>query len=276
MSLGLGMVFGQNRNGANWEEFLDDILKTAEENPCVTCLHPNGTPQGMPGRTQMHKHLENVEYYLSNFNDNKFNHWIRGKTVNGSYIENQNTIDEINQTLLVLKRDGFTGSEVQLGGNFQIGNNEYDIYITNSKIFCELKNAIIGNQLPEQYINQLVNGYFKNATSIDKIKWEAGFAKNKGKNFNIDINGTVYTKIASNPDDFKEILKLLWKKEFSDPAKKSDIFNTIWDNQGLRNSLFPDLPTNITPQVKQQYFGNQFESLVNSTNSNLYNIIKTQ
>jgi hypothetical protein len=211
----------------------------------------------MPGRTQMHKHLENVEYYLSNFNDNKFNHWIRGKGVNEPTITPQQ-ISEMNQTVKTLKSRNLNKTNVQqFGAGYSNATNtrHSDILLTDGT-HIELKNQTYtsGYTFSDREIDQVIgqNGAFGNINNLNKFEWIAE---------------------ASRGND-ETVLKELWKNVFK--TKKTDIFNTIWDNQGLRNSLFPDLPTNITPQVKQQYFGNQFESLVNSTNSNLYNIIKTQ
>jgi hypothetical protein len=59
------------------------------------------------------------------------------------------------------------------------------------------------------------------------------------------------------------------KTFFMKGNNKQEIFETIWNNQQLRNSLFE---TNI----KKADALLDFEDLINSTDSKLYNFIKTQ
>ncbi len=54
-----------------------------------------------------------------------------------------------------------------------------------------------------------------------------------------------------------------------------EIFNTIWDNQQLRGSLFGELDE-VNDIIKNQYENNQFQTLINNTNSDLYQFIKVQ
>lgn len=76
-------------------------------------------------------------------------------------------------------------------------------------------------------------------------------------------------------------VKNLWQKAFKnqDPdlgPTQTDIFETIWQNQSLREDLFPELPPSPSPQQKIQYLNNQFKNLTESTNSKLYNFIKSE
>jgi hypothetical protein len=66
------------------------------------------------------------------------------------------------------------------------------------------------------------------------------------------------------------------KNQFKDlfTTKKTDIFNTIWDNQELRNSLFPEIVTN--PNITKPQLKLIFENRIENINSNLYGFIKVQ
>jgi len=106
---------------------------------------------------------------------------------------------------------------------------------------------------------------FREINSLDNANWKANFAKNNGKTFNIEINGQTHTITPTNPAEFKNALNTLWKKAFIDNA---DFFDIIWANQNLRGSLFTH-----TDQVEAF---TEFETMINSTNSKLYNFIKIE
>jgi len=60
-----------------------------------------------------------------------------------------------------------------------------------------------------------------------------------------------------------------FKTLFSDPTRKTEIFNAIWDNQGLRNDLFGTGISRVDAEL-------DFLDLINSTDSKLYNFIKSE
>lgn len=106
----------------------------------------------------------------------------------------------------------------------------------------------------------------KNANSFDNIVWEANFAKNKGKTFNIDINGTIFTKTATTPDDFKDVLKHLWKKAFTENADNA--FDAIWGNANMKNNLFEDMSRS---EAKID-----FNEMLNTLDDELFKFIKAE
>ena len=105
------------------------------------------------------------------------------------------------------------------------------------------------------------NGYFKNINALTDFDWIAYFPKLKA-------NGWETIEIAETN------LKQLWKKAFYDAStnqitvKGQELFQTIWNNQNLRNSLFG----NRTETAARTYFN----TLSSNTDSVLYNFIKIE
>ena len=215
--------------GATWKTSLEEILKTAKMSPCNTC----GTAAGISiGRSPMNEYLENVDYFVNNININTkgegmFN-WMRGKTYTGSEpIANQ--LDELHQTLEVLKRDGITNSDlVDLGKQFTDGTKKFDIRLSDN-YFIELKNKVYTNiGITFQDFDQVINGYFKNITNIDKFKWELKLSKNKS--------------VWSTKAIAEEQMKIKWKTIFT--ANKENVFNAM--RPELQQSLLLDTFSDLT------------------------------
>lgn len=102
-------------------------------------------------------------------------------------------------------------------------------------------------------VDQFINGYLKNIKSIDDFEWKAGFDKLKGS-------------WSSETNALAEIKKQ-WKTVFE--SKSDDIFNTIWDNQNLRNSIFDSGLTKT--EAKQNFL-----EMVEDTDDVLFKFIKVE
>lgn len=245
-----------------WQQELSTIIEKNTILPCRSC----GTPSGLTAqRYPMDEFLEQVDFFVAHYDVNatgkKFYNWLKRVGADGSGTMNAGgNIEEMYQTLYHIKSQNIT-NVVDFGRRFPKGTKEFDLFFGGTK-YTELKNVdFTKNPLSLDMQDQLIFGYFKNIATIDDLQWIAHFKK-------LQAGGWSTQAIAQTN------LKNMWKTVFQ--KRKTEIFNTIWDNQSLRGSLFPNLPTEITPIVKQQYFTNQFDNLVNTTESILYNFIKVQ
>ena len=223
------------------------------------------------GLSPLHKYFDDLDYYLAHFTDmpgsNKLNHWVLGKNVNGDVVSNHNW-SEINQTIDYLKRHQIhTKTDVEFGKLFQqdATSKSCDIYFKDDGLdnFIELKNVDFTNITDlsvlntgvssMQRINQVIGpkGAFSRINNINEYKWVATALKNN--------------EITH--------LKQLWKQAFSDNAETA--FNTIWDNNNLRTSLFGSGISKADAELDFLDLINELDN-PNVTNPILYSFIKAE
>ncbi len=162
-------------------------------------------------------------------------------------------MDEVHQTLVVLRRDGFTTNNViDFGKQFPIGNKLYDIRKVGD-LYHELKNKsfTLGGALETGDIDQVINGYIKNINNMSEFKWEAGFSKIKS--------------VWSTTNDAKAALKTKWQNAFK--ANATDLWDVVNQNTLLKTDLGLTGSNNNAAGLN---------SLINDTSSKLYNFVTVQ
>ncbi|UII29068.1 hypothetical protein LVD15_11745 [Fulvivirga maritima] len=247
--------------GSNWSDALDDILRTANDLKCSSCGNA-----GRIGRSSIDQFLDDVDYFVSNFNVSSggkgevFYNWMRGTTKNGS-VPTSNQLDELHQTIRDLSNRGVKEADVRgLGEAFDLGKpgaalKEYDLRLVNN-VYTEYKNVnYASNALvnQSQTIDQFINGYLRNIESFDKFQWKAYFDKLKSA-WGSEANALTQ-------------MKSQWKTVFE--SKSDDIFEVIWGNQNLKNSLFDSGLTKADAKL-------DFVDMVSSTDDALYKFIKVE
>ena len=244
--------------GSNWSDALDDILRTANDLKCSSCGN-----EGRIGRSSIDQFLDDVDYFVSNFNVSSggkgevFYNWMRGTTKNGS-VPTSNQLDELHQTIRDLSNRGVKEADVRgLGEAFDLGKpgaalKEYDLRLVNN-VYTEYKNVnYASNALvnQSQTIDQFINGYLRNIESFDKFQWKAGFNKLKSA-WGSEANALTQ-------------MKSQWKTVFEN--KSDDIFEVIMDNQNLKSSLFPNL-------VDETQIRAVFDKMIRDTDDRLFKFI---
>lgn len=73
-------------------------------------------------------------------------------------------------------------------------------------------------------------------------------------------------------------VKLAFKSMLSNPIKKMEIFEVIWENHSFRESLFDlsSYPSYLNQNQLKEIIITDFSDLVNNTQSSLYQFIKVQ
>ena len=100
-------------------------------------------------------------------------------------------------------------------------------------------------------VDQFINGYLRSIKNIDDLEWKAGLDKLKNKGWT-DANA------LSN-------MKEQWQSVFKN--KSDEIFEVIWENESLRNSLFGNLASS---QTNSRYL---FNSLVQKTDDKIFKFV---
>jgi len=100
-------------------------------------------------------------------------------------------------------------------------------------------------------VDQFINGYLKNVKSMDDLEWKAGFDKLKSA-WGSEANAL--TKMKGQ-----------WKSVFQNKA--DDIFDVIWENENLRNSLFGNLASSQTNSRAL------FNTLVQNTDDKIFKFV---
>lgn len=254
----------RNKFPDSWENEMREILQGNSGLRCDAC-----TGVGYPPYVKMPDFLDDVNYFLNNFNVASgelgvtFYGWIKNQTGNPGQRA------EMFQTVLYLKNKGYVGtgngpnSVQSFGSQFPstpngINAKKYDIK-RFGETFTELKNrdfsgsplgssGTILNSSWQDIYEQLVYGYFYNVRSIDKLAWVADIRR-----FPSGTTSQVGT----------QIMREKWQAVFQ--LKKNEIIDSMSD--GLKESL--DL---IDPNT----ISSRFDQLANDINSDLYSFIKAE
>jgi len=251
-------AFRQNV-GTNWRTALDDVLKAAKNSPCTACPPASGTTLAFPS---MEKHLENVEYFVANFQVNaitstdKFFFWMRGKKKGGGLLADNSPLkSEMAQTFHELKRRGLKEADVnQFGANYTTmpvnGTSRQSDILLSIGTHIELKNTPYNaNSTPKvQAIDQVIgqNGAFGNISSLSEFEWVA----------------------FANRDNDATSLKTMWKNVFV--TKADDMFKSVEDG-GLGIIKIKQLFGNDVDDVSD------FLDLIEDVSSNpIYDFIKAE
>lgn len=238
--------------GSNWSQALDDILKTASDLKCSTCGNA-----GRVGRSSMDRYLDDVEHFVANFTvtpggkGEVFLNWMRGTTNPTS-----GQLDELHQTVRDFAKRGIKESDVEgLGKQFPVGTKKYDLRRVGDK-YTEYKNKdFVNNPLTpgSDDVDQFINGYLKNVKSMDDLEWKAGFDKLK-------------STWGSEANALTE-MKKQWKAVVQ--SKSDEVFDVIWDNQSLRNSMF-------APGLEKVNVKADFLDMIKDTSDSFFNFIKVE
>lgn len=257
----------KNKLGDNWADELSVVL---EKNRILHC-DAAGSATGLSRYfSNMDEFLDEFKYLVDNFDitqggANQFYRWVKRINLNGSAMTNPNSpiIAEMYQTLYLLKKRGFKGSDISsFGGTFAIGSNKYDL-LTQANKYIELKNVnfvdypLKGNAHVTQ---QFVEGYLKNISSFDNFEFVVHFKKLKAHGW-----ADKTAALDNMKNQFKEFIKL----------KPDETFNAIWGNQNLRTSLFGAIPANqlnVLKNSKKTIFNNWVDTL----DDRLYKFIKIE
>jgi len=242
----------RNKLGSNWQEALDDILKNANDLKCSSCGN-----SGRIGRSSMDQYLDDVDHFIKNFDVSSggkgevFYNWMRNTTNPTS-----GQLDELHQTIRDFAKRGLKESDVvDIGKQFPIGTKKYDLQQIGGK-FTEYKNKDFVTYpltASSSDVDQFINGYLKNVDNLDKLEWKVGLEKLTNKGW-IDANA------LSN-------MKSQWKNVFE--SKTDEVFETIWGNQNLKNSLFDTGLTKAEAKL-------DFADMVSTTDDTLFKFIKVE
>lgn len=205
----------------------------------------------------MEQYLDDVDYFISNFTVSSggkgevFYNWMRGTTNPTS-----GQLDELHQTIRDFAKRGIKESDVEgLGKQFPIGTKKYDLRRVGDK-YTEYKNKdFVSYPLTASSddVDQFINGYLKNLKSMDDFEWKAGFGKLEGS-------------WSSEANALTE-MKKQWKSVFESNA--DEIFDVIWENQNLRNSLFES-------GLEKADIKSDFLEMISDTNDSFFNFIKVE
>ena len=246
--------------GAIWENELKIII---EKNKDLFC-DAAGTAAGRAAsRPKLVEFLDDLEYFVQNFNINdgsygeQFYRWSKRLSDDGTPLGNTNLLEEMFQTFFELRRRGLNAQDIaSMGIEFTIGTKKYDALLVNGK-FIEFKNVdFVTTALKNKtgYVNQLIDGYFRNVNSLEQFEWVVAFRKLKAKG------------LPSKPEALAH-MKLQMKEVYE--ARGDDVFNSLWANPNLRNNLFQGLSN---PQQARTIFN----SYIDDVQSPLYNFIKVE
>ena len=260
-----GSVFRSKMSqyGLNWEDELSTILNKNRSLKCTTC------GSGFATRPNMVDFLSDVEFYVNHYDingvGNKFYRWIKRINIDETTMlggETLPVLEEMYQTLYYIRKKNITNI-IDFGSTFPQGTKQFDLFFGAGK-YAELKNVNFTNisTLSPQTIDQVIHGYFKNINALTDFDWIAYFPKLKA-------NGWETIEIAETN------LKQLWKKAFYDAstnqitAKGQELFDVIWNNQNLRNSLFTSTDDAVSAF-------SEFETMINTMDNKLFGFIKVE
>ncbi|UKN01171.1 fibronectin type III domain-containing protein [Paracrocinitomix mangrovi] len=239
--------------GENWESYLNDILSVADISPCSTCGVATGISKSAPS---LEVHLENVNYFISNFNASgkasKFFSWMKGSSANGNPLSPYNR-SEMFQTLDEIKKMGLTESSLStVGGKFHTGSSSSrmsDLQV--GQVHYEFKNKDFSlaadGSLSKSDIEQVLGneGAFSSINGISEYKWKPFNARQ-----NVDSDN----------------IKKLWQKAFQNSdSNAGPTTQEIYQN--MKSSLKQQL--GIDGMTGQQ----QFNQLILDLDSDLYGFI---
>ena len=258
----------------NWENVLGDILRTNSNLRCNVCGNT-----GIAYRSEMHQFLDEVDYFIANFNittnrkGKRYFNMLQGKKLDGTAYNNINlpVFDELHQALTYLKNKQYSITQIE-GFGLQLGNTGK--YGDITKINCcpkhiELKSLKQGQGLDDgldvlsglnatplknrtQFVDQFINGYLKKINTLDELNYVFEIRK-------LSANGETFIK-----NQFKELFI----------AKAEDMFEVIWANQNLRGSLFDNV-NEFDDVIKAQKRG-VFNTWVNNQDEILFKFIKVE
>ena len=156
---------------------------------------------------------------------------MRGQGVTIDKTPTRGQLDELHQTIRDFHNSGIKDKSVQkIGGKFKNTNNEFDLLLIDGTYY-EYKNKDFFTRPfknDDDAVNQLINGYLKHIESFQKYQLKFGKAKllYYGK-------GNELWSEASVLETMKKQVQQVFQG-----SKKKDIFDIIWLNTELRNSLW--------------------------------------
>lgn len=153
-----------------------------------------------------------------------------------------------------------------LPSNMEVCTNcRYDIKFLpgNGVRFAEFKSYALstwGSISDSKFVNQFKT-YLADISSIDELVY---------------VINTQKASIADVKTAFKNMMFNSSANQLTD--KGQEIFDNIWSNVDLRNSLFDlsNYPTNLSQSQLKQLIQSDFESLISNTQSNIYSFIKAE
>ena len=248
----------------DWELKLKLILVRHNHLSCPSCSRVFLRGPTLP------KFLKDVEFIIANYSatssiGSRFWKWIFRETKDGNPLAvGDGNLSEAYQFLNYLRKNNIVEADIKhIDGAFfdEKTSKKFDIELKNGTlIFIEFKNKkfLTYSTIPDNDVYQFMHGPLQKIDNFSQYNYVA-FLKRFG---------------GSSSDQAISHLKSLWQNVFQGP-KKDDIFEAIWGNQNLRESLWDDIPDVISSQIKDKY-KNKFYDLAGETSSELYSFIKAQ
>lgn len=247
--------------GGKWEAKLSEAL---DRNRHLNCNGCGGTFNRGPKMDEFLNDFEFINLHFDETSDigKRLHQWSKRKYLNGNDIPiGSGHISESHQFLNFLRKKGIKESDIKAidGAFFDdiATSKKYDIELKQGPTFLfELKNKnFLGMQnLDAHDIQQVIgaNGAFSKISKLEEYNWVA-YLERFGENA---------TAVSAEAH-----LKGLWKKVFT--SKKTEIFETIWGNQNLKNSLFG----NRGKTAAENYFNTLVDG---AENNKIYSFIKSE